>query len=116
MTINRKEKLKWSLKKKWVRTSAWRGYSEPVYAIAGVNDTGNWSDSPAPSSKTNPELAEFRNTLKKLGIPTKKVSGQTSNLFAINRYLVAPTKLYPKGKAEVKKLLKNKRYDYVWEV
>jgi hypothetical protein len=114
--LDKKEGLKWSLKKKWVKTDAWRGYEEPVYAIAGVNDTGMWSDSPSPSNKTNAELQKFRAKLNELGIPTRKVTGQTSNVFAGNQFLIAPKELYPTAKQKVKELLKNKKYDWVWEV
>jgi len=105
-----------SKKKKWVKTDAWRGYEEPVYAIAGVNDTGMWEDSPSPSNKTNSELVKFRAKLKKLGIPTRKVTGQTSNVFSGNQFLIAPKEIYPSVKNKVKELLKNKKYDWVWEV
>ena len=111
-----RKKLTFSKKKKWVATDGWRGYEEPVYAIAGVNDTGMWSDSPSPSNKTNAELHKFRATLNKLGIPTRKVTGQTSNVFAGNQFLIAPKELYPTAKQKVKELLKNKNYDWVWEV
>ena len=111
-----KKKLHFSKKSKWVSTDAWRGYSEPVYAVAGVNDTGMWSDSPSPSHKTNADLNKFRNELKKLGVPTRKTVGQTSNVFAVNQYLIAPVELFPTAKQKVHQLLKNKNYDWVWEV
>ena len=107
--------VKFSKKKKWVSTDAWRGYEQPLYAIAGVNDTGNWSDSPYPSNKTNSELKKFRAKLKKMGVPTRKVTGRTSNVFAGNQYLIAPIEGFEDSKTKVKKLLKKKKYDFVWE-
>ena len=108
--------MKFSTKKKWVSTDAWRGYEEPVYAIAGVNETGMWDDSPSPSNKTGAELKKFREQLKKMGVPTRISTGKTSNVFAVNNYLIAPTELYPDAKTKVKKLLQKKKYDSVWEV
>lgn len=109
------KKYKFSKKKKWVSTDAWRGYEEPVYAIAGVSDTGNWVDSPSPSHKTNAELRRFRLLLRKMGVPTRKVTGRTSNVFAGNQYLIAPKEMFPDAKKKVKELLRKKRYEYVWE-
>ena len=108
--------MKWSKKKKWVSTDAWRGYEEPVYAIAGVNDTGMWSDSPSPSNVTGGELKQFQKELKQLGIPTRKVTGKTSNVFAGNQYLIAPVELFPTAKSKVKSILQKKKYRNVWEV
>jgi hypothetical protein len=109
-------KIRYSLKKKWVKTDAWRGYEEPVYAIAGVTDTGMWSDSPYPSHKVNPEIDMVQQELRKAGIPTKKITGQTSNVFAGNQYLIAPKDIFPEAKTKVKELLKKKKFEYVWEI
>jgi hypothetical protein len=109
-------KYTYSKKKKWVRTDAWRGYEEPVFAVAGVSDTGTWSDSPYPSDKTSAELKKFRRKLKKLGVPTRRMFGRTSNVFAGSQYLIAPKEIYPEAKEKVKKLLEKKKYDWVWEV
>ena len=38
-----------TLKTKYVKTDGWRGRLEPINAICGSNDTGNYSDSPCPS-------------------------------------------------------------------
>ena len=108
--------IRYSTKKKWVRTDAWRGYEEPIYAIAGVNDTGTWSDSPYPSDKVKSELDIVRDELRKAGVPTKQIVGQTSNVFAGNRYLIAPKELYPQAKTKIKDILKKKKFEYVWGV
>jgi len=100
--------LRYSKKMKYVKTDAWRGYEEPVYAVAGVNDTGMWSDSPSPSNVTGGELKDFQKELKQMGVPTKVVTGKTSNVFAVNNYLVAPTEIYPDAKSKVKKVLPEK--------
>ena len=46
-------------KTKYVRIDGWRGYAQPVNAIAGCNDTGNSEDSPCPSSLAQEEINSF---------------------------------------------------------
>lgn len=108
--------LRYSKKMKYVKTDGWRGYEQPINAIAGVNDTGNWSDSPSPSNVTGNELKQFQKELKQMGVPTKVMTGKTSNVFAVNNYLVAPTQVFPTAKSKVKKILQKKKYQNVWEV
>ena len=106
--------LKFSTKKKYVRTDAWRGYYQPEYAIAGVNDTGNWSDSPSPSKEVNTEIHEFQKELKKLGVPTRKITAQTSNVFSVNHFLIPPVQMFPSAKIKVQQVLKKKQWRNVW--
>ena len=108
--------LRYSKKKKWIKTDGWRGYEQPVFAIAGVNDTGMWSDSPSPSNITGNELKQFQKELEGMGVPTKVATGKTSNVFAVNNYLITPKSIFPTAKSKVKKILQKKKYQNVWEV
>lgn len=106
--------MKFSTKKKWVKTDAWRGYEEPVYGIAGVADTGSWEDSPSPTNAVMSEINSFKKELKKLGVPTRMVHTRTSNVFAGGHHLIAPVELYPSVKDKVKQILKKKKWEYIW--
>jgi hypothetical protein len=79
-----------SRKTKWVSTSGWRGYSEPVNAAAGANDTGTWDDSPCPSGTATRELDEYKKRLRKEKIPFTEMNCETSNVFCVNRYVLVP--------------------------
>ena len=81
-----------STQEKYVRIDGWRGYSEPVYAVAGANDTGTWSDSPCPSNVREAELADVAKYLKEHGVPTKQVVCESSNVFCVHVYLIAKIK------------------------
>lgn len=73
----------------WVKSDGWRGYYRPIYAIAGANDTGMWSDSPCPSDVATNELNELRKALRdKAGIPAREMICETSNVFCARRYLI----------------------------
>jgi len=77
-----------SLKKKYVHTSAWRGYEQPVNAVCGANDTGDSSDSPCSTSTCLKELGLAKKILKANKIPFRSSVCCTSNIFCISRYLV----------------------------
>lgn len=80
-----------STKKRYMATDGWRGYEEPINAVAGANDTGSYSDSPCPTDVRVKELATFKRELSKAGIKYKQVFTQTSNVFCVHVYvLVAP--------------------------
>lgn len=81
-------KTKISTKKRWVQSSGWRGYYEPIYWVAGANDTGSFSDSPCPTKIATAELAKVRRILRRNGIRYREVPTQSSNVFCIHRYLV----------------------------
>jgi len=83
----------WSRKKKYVRFNAWRGQEEPVYAVAGANDTGMSSDSPCPSDVCKAELGMVKQVLKENNIPARMATGQSSNVFCLCRYLIVPVNL-----------------------
>jgi hypothetical protein len=87
-----------SMSTKWVRTDAWRGYEQPVYAIAGVSDTGNWSDSPIPSDKSMEEIKKLQSHLASQGIKTKIAHAQSSNVFMMKHWLVPTIADFDKAK------------------
>lgn len=89
----------------WVANSAWRGYVEPVYAIVGANDTGNWDDSPCPSGIRDKELNAIKEKLLKHGIPTKQMVCESSNVFCVHVYLIAKMKDVEAGRDIVRKYL-----------
>jgi hypothetical protein len=84
--------------KKWVATDGWRGYFQPVYAVAGANDTGTWSDSPCPSHVATKELQGISSALKAAKVPTKEMICETTNVFCIHRYLIVPPPFLEKAK------------------
>jgi hypothetical protein len=80
-----------SKRTKYIKTDGWRGYSQPVDAIAGANDTGTWSDSPCNSHVSKKERDDFKAILKKHKINFKSMTCSTSNVFCVHHYiLVAP--------------------------
>lgn len=80
-----------SKKLRYVRTDGWRGYEEPVNAIAGANDTGTWDDSPCPSHVADAELKKVKILLAKNHIKFVTMTTRSSNVFCVHRYiLVAP--------------------------
>lgn len=87
-----------SKKKGWVSTDAWRGYDQPIYAVAGASDTGSWDDSPAPSSLSKKEIGDIRRFLKSKGIHTQEVHGGSSNVFMGKRWVIVPPAEYEKAK------------------
>lgn len=83
--------MKISKKTKWVSTDGWRGYEQPINAVAGANDTGTWENSPCPSGVCEKELKEFCAKLKKAGIGYGRMTCESSNVFCAHKYvIVAP--------------------------
>jgi hypothetical protein len=72
-----------SEKKTWIKTDAWRGYSQPINAVGCCNHTGDWSDSPCPTKVVNEEINGFKKLLKKNGIKHKKLVTISSNVFMV---------------------------------
>ena len=95
-----------STKKKWVSSDAWRGYEQPVYAVAGSSDTGTWEDSPCPTPDVNKEMDMIKRELAQAGVPTKQVGTPSSNVFMGKRWLVAPKENFPKAKKIASQVLK----------
>jgi hypothetical protein len=85
----------------WVKTDGWRGYQKPTWGVAGVNDTGGWSDSPCPTHIAEAELGAIATILKASRIPHKKVTLETSNVFCVHHYLIVPPKFFELGKSLV---------------
>lgn len=100
--------FKISTKKKYIKSDAWRGYEQPVYAVAGASDTGTWEDSPNPSYKVNDELKDFQKFLAKKGIHSKIVNAQSSNAFMTKRWVVPETDKFSQAKELTKQYLKEK--------
>lgn len=80
-----------STKTKYIRTDGWRGYEQPINAVAGANTTGSYEDSPCPESVCKSELDGFKKLLRKAGIKFRQTVNSTSNVFCAHVYvLVAP--------------------------
>lgn len=77
-----------STKMGYVRTDGWRGYSQPIHAVAGANDTGTYNDSPCPSHVREDEISRFTKKLKAEGIRYKTKWCQTSNVFCMHQYVI----------------------------
>lgn len=77
-----------STKKEYISTDGWRGYVQPINAVAGANDTGNWSDSPCPSHVCEKEIKEYRTILRKNKIQSRTMACQTSNVFCVHVYVL----------------------------
>jgi hypothetical protein len=101
-----KMKKTFSTKKKWVSTDAWRGYEQPIYAVAGSSDTGSWEDSPCPTCDVNKEMDMVKKELAEAGIPTKQIVTPSSNVFMGKRWLIAPKENFPQVKKKSKEVLK----------
>ncbi len=94
------------IKTKWIRTDPWRGYEQPVYAIAGVSDTGMFEDSPAPTDEVTKELLKLKSYLERKGIKTNIYITKSSNVFMRKRWLVTKPKDYKKAKKLANKWIK----------
>jgi hypothetical protein len=77
-----------SLAKRWVSSGGYRGGFEPIYYVAGANDTGGYSDSPCPTEVCKRELKLVKDYLKKNGIKYREMVCTTSNIFCASRYVV----------------------------
>lgn len=84
-------------KNRWVKTDGWRGYYEPLYAVAGANDTGNWNDSPCPSDIATKDLNMVKRILSVNDIPHREIPCETSNVFCVHRYIIVPPFFYSKA-------------------
>ena len=85
-------------KTKYIKTDGWRGYRQPINAICGANNTGNWSDSPCPENVCLSELDQAKKILMKNQIPYKLVWCETSNVFCMHGYIVVPGRQKRKAK------------------
>ena len=98
---------KFSIKTYYVRLDGWRGYSEPIYAVAGANDTGTFSDSPCPTDIAKAELRAIGQLLRKQGIKFRQMVCQSSNVFCIHRYIICMPKDAQAARAIAKEYIAN---------
>lgn len=98
-----------STKKKWIKTDDWRGYEQPVYAVAGASDTGTWEDSPSPSYAVNDELKGFQKFLEENGIKSRIVNARSSNVFMAKRWVVPEQDKFAEAKQLAKQYLEEKK-------
>lgn len=91
----------------------WRPYVKPKYAVCGANDTGMWSDSPAPSNVREHELGEARAALEAAGIATKDRVLNSSNVFMVRCFLIVQPVNYDRARAIVEPLIAGKRSLYM---
>ncbi len=89
----------------WIATDPWRGYDRPYYAVAGVSDTGMWSDSPARSDIANEELEDLISYLKKHKIHAWIMNTESSNVFMVKRWVVVRGDKFVKAKELVAEYL-----------
>ena len=107
------ETKKISLKKNYVKTDGWRGYEEPINAICGANNTGNYSDSPCPEKICLAELEKAKKILRKNKIPFRQSWCKTTNVFCIHGYIVVPAKMKETAKNLIAHLLSETRLLYL---
>ncbi len=91
-----------STKTKYVRTDAWRGYSQPVYAIFGWNDTGTAPDSPCNTDQGKKEGDMAGEFLKKSGFKFRIKTCLSSNVFCVHHYLIVQVEDYERAKTAAK--------------
>lgn len=96
-----------STKTHYVRTDGWRGYVEPIDAIAGANDTGDWNDSPCPSDVCKTELGKVKSELKKAKIKYKSMATNSANVFCLHRYILVAKEDKKKSLKIVEKCLED---------
>lgn len=100
-------------KTKWIETDPWRGYFQPINAIAGANNTGQWSDSPCPENVCLNELEMVKKRLIENNIPYKLVWCNSSNVFCIHGYIVVPGRMKRKAKKLIQDLPDKTRLLYL---
>ena len=74
-------------KTKYVKIDGWRGYLEPINAIAGCNYTGMTEDSPCPSDVAEAEIKSFLQKLRKEKIKYRTTWGNSSNVFMHRKFV-----------------------------
>ncbi len=90
---------------------------QPIYAVAGANDTGTWEDSPCPSYEVNDELKDLQKVLEKKGIKSKIISSRSSNVFMNRRWIVVEPDKLAEGKKIANQYLKEKEKEtkYIYD-
>lgn len=102
-----------SKEERWISTDGWRGYFQPIDAVAGANNTGMFSDSPCPTTVCRAELKAAANVLKKAGISHRRQACRSSNVFCEHVYLVVPSGDVERAKELIKPLVKDARLLYI---
>lgn len=69
------------------KIDGWRGYLEPINAIAGCNYTGMSEDSPCPSDVAEAEIQSFIKKLRKEKIKYRTTWGNSSNVFMHKKFV-----------------------------
>jgi hypothetical protein len=100
-------------KTKHAHTDAWRGYEQPTNAIAGANNTGNFSDSPCPENVCLSELDQVKKIMIQNNIPYKLVWCGSSNVFCMRGYIVVPGLLKRRAKKLIAHLPENTQLLYL---
>jgi hypothetical protein len=100
-------------KTKVCKIDGWRGYSQPINAIAGANNTGNYSDSPCPEDVCLSELDLVKKKMIENNIPYKLVWCESSNVFCQHGYIVVPGLLKRKAKKLILNLPEQTRLLYL---
>jgi len=75
-------------KLRYIKTDGWRGYSQPINAVCGANNTGNWSDSQCPEHVCLNELNNAKTKLINANIPYTFKWCETSNVFCVHGYIL----------------------------
>jgi hypothetical protein len=94
--------MTFSTKKRYIHTDGWRGYEQPVYAVAGWNDTGSHDDSPCPTRLGVEEALLVKNLLRQNNIKFRVMTCETSNVFCVHHYLIVPVEQVEQARKIVK--------------
>lgn len=100
-------------KTQWVSNDGWRGHQEPIYWVAGANDTGKLPDSPCPTHVCKEELGLIKSFLKKSKIHYREIICTTSNCFCIHRYLIVKPADFERAKEIVNEFYDTVRRDTI---
>ena len=104
-----------STKTEYISTDGWRGYVQPINAVAGANDTGTSSDSPCPSHVCEKEIKEYRTILRKNKIQSRTMACQSSNAFCVRVYVLVHPDDRDKALELAKEHIPNTRLFYTCE-
>lgn len=102
-----------SLKTQWIKTDDWRGYFQPIDAVCGANNTGDWEDSPCPTSLCKKEINAAKKILTANKIPYKLTVCETTNVFCVHVYLVTSSEDKEKAKKLLRELVDKSELLYI---
>lgn len=89
------------------KIDGWRGYSSPIFAVAGASNTGGWSDSPCRPETVEEEMAFLSTELKKTKIKTYQAWTETSNVFCVKIWLCVPGNRFEEARAIINPILES---------